>query len=86
MGLSIKSEDVERMVRDLAARRRVPMTEALRQLLVEEEARAAAVRDAARQAKFEALMAISRRGAALPRLTDLSDEEVIGYDADGLPR
>jgi hypothetical protein len=31
-------------------------------------------------------MAISRRGAALPRLTDLSDDEIIGYDANGLPR
>jgi antitoxin VapB len=86
MGLSIKNAEVERMVRELAARRGLPMTEALRQVLAEEEARAAAAREAARQAKFEVLMEISRRGAALPRLTELSDEEIIGYDENGLPR
>jgi len=53
------------------------MTEALRQLLVEEEAREAAARDAARQARFEALMAMSR-------LTEFSDEAIVGYDANGL--
>ena len=86
MGLSIKNSEVERMARDAAKRRGVSMTEALRQVLAEEEARVAAAEEAARKAKFEALMAISRRGAARPRLTDLGDDEIIGYDENGLPR
>jgi hypothetical protein len=31
-------------------------------------------------------MAISRRAGRLPRLTDESPEEIIGYDERGLPR
>jgi antitoxin VapB len=32
------------------------------------------------------IMAISRRCAALPRRTDRTPEEIIGYDEHGLPR
>lgn len=39
MGLSIKNAEVERMAREIAARRRVSMTEALRQALTEADAR-----------------------------------------------
>jgi len=46
MGLSIKNAEVERMARDTARRRGVSLTEALRQLLAEEEARIAAAREA----------------------------------------
>jgi antitoxin VapB len=62
------------------------MTEALRQVLAEELERQRAVRDAAREAKRAAIMEIVRRSSARPRLTDLSDEEIIGYDEHGLPR
>jgi antitoxin VapB len=86
MGLSIKNAEVERLLRELADRRGVGMTEALRQVLAEELERQRSVREAAREAKLAALMEISRRGAALPRLTGLSDEEIIGYDENGLPR
>lgn len=82
MGLSIKNDEVERMIRALAARRGAPMTEALRQLLAEEEARAAA-EVAERRRRIEEIIA---RTAALPRLTDLGDDEIIGYDETGLPR
>ena len=85
MGLSIKNAEVERMVRDLAARRRVPMTEALRQLLAEEQARAAAAREAEVEAKVRAVREIARRIAAMPDVSDLSDDEILGYDEDGIP-
>jgi antitoxin VapB len=81
MGLSIKNEEVESMIRSLAEKRGVSMTEALRQALVAELAREAA----AREAKYQALMEISRRAAALPRISDLTDDEILGYDAFGLP-
>jgi antitoxin VapB len=85
MGLSIKNAEVERMAREAAARRGVGMTEALRQVLVEAEARDKARWDAERQAKFEELMAIARGIAAMPEVTDLTDDEILGYDENGLP-
>jgi antitoxin VapB len=85
MGLSIKNLEVERMIRGLAARRGAPMTEALRQLLAEEEARAAAARAAEVEAKVQAVRAIAARIAAMPDVSDLTDDEILGYDADGIP-
>ena len=85
MGLSIKNDEVERMVRALAARRHMPMTEALRQLLAEEEARAAAAQAAERQARYEAVMAIAARVAAMPDISDMTDDEILGYDEKGVP-
>jgi hypothetical protein len=69
MGVSINSTEVERMIRDLAARRRVPMTEALRQPLVEEEARAAADLAARRRRIAETIA----RTADLPPPADAGD-------------
>jgi antitoxin VapB len=86
MGLSIKNAEVERMAREAAHRRGVSLTEALRQLLAEEEARIAAAREAQIEAKRAAVMEIVKRSASRPRLNDLSDEEIIGYDENGLPR
>ena len=47
------------------------------------------VRDAApaarRRATVEEIMAISRRGAALPVRDRRSDDEILGYDANGVP-
>lgn len=85
MGLSIKNAEVERMIRDLAARRGVHLTEALRQLLAEEEARAAAARAAERKARYDAIMAIAARVAAMPDVSDLTDDEILGYDENGVP-
>jgi antitoxin VapB len=85
MGLSIKNEEVERMVRDLAARRAVPMTEALRQVLAEEEARVATAREAEIEARVAAVMAIAREVAAMPDVSDMTDDEILGYDDDGIP-
>ena len=86
MGLSIKNVEVERMAREAAKRRGVSTTEALRQLLAEEEARVGAAREAEVEAKLRAIQEIVERSAARPRLTHLSDEEIIGYDENGLPR
>ena len=85
MGLSIKNEAVERMIRDLASRRHLTLTEALRQLLVEEEARAAAAREAAFAERMRALREIQARIAAMPDVSDLTDDEILGYDENGIP-
>ena len=48
-----------------------------------------AVREAAPAARpcatVEQIMAISRRGAALPVRDRRSDDEILGYDANGIP-
>jgi antitoxin VapB len=85
MGLSVKNAEVERMLRELAGRRGVGMTEALRQLLAEEEARATAGREAEVAAKLHKLHEIQARIAALPDVSDMTDDEILGYDEDGIP-
>jgi antitoxin VapB len=85
MGLSVKNPEVERMLREIAGRRGVGMTEALRQLLAEEEARAASAREAEVAAKLRRLHEIQARIAALPDVGDMTDDEILGYDEDGVP-
>jgi antitoxin VapB len=85
MGLSIKNVEVERMARGAAKRRGVSMTEALRQLLAEEEARVAAAREAEVTEKLRRLHEIQSCVAALPDVSDLSDDEILGYDENGIP-
>ena len=90
MGLSIKYAEVERMARELASRRGVSMTEAIRQSLEREVEREEIVRSATRRStgpseRFEAMMAIARETAAMPRISDLSDDEILGYDDFGVP-
>lgn len=86
MGLSIKNDHVETMLRDLAALRGVSLTEALRQALLAELAREATLQEERRAAKRAKLQAILSEATQIPRLNDLSDDEIIGYDAVGLPR
>jgi antitoxin VapB len=86
MGLSIKNAEVERMVREIATTRGVSMTEALRQVLAEEVERQRAAREAEIEAKVLRVREIVERTARLPRLNELSDDAIIGYDEIGLPR
>jgi antitoxin VapB len=86
MGISIKNADVERMAREAARRRGVGMTEALHQILAEEEARVAAAREWEVAEKVRKVREIVEGTAGLPRLSELSDDEIIGYDEQGLPR
>jgi antitoxin VapB len=85
MGISIKNDEVERMARDAARRRGVSMTEALRQLLAEEEARVAAARQAEVAAKLRKLHEIQARIAMLPDVSGMTDDEILGYDENGIP-
>lgn len=85
MGLSVKNAEVERMLREVAGRRGVGMTEALRQVLAEELERGGAANAAERQARYDAVMAIAARVAAMPDISDMTDDEILGYDDDGIP-
>jgi antitoxin VapB len=83
MALSIKHPEADRLARELAARTGESLTdtvlEALRQRLRRERGR---VPD---QDLKDEILAIARRSGALPRRTDRSPNEIIGYDERGVP-
>lgn len=82
MALSIKSDEADRLARELAVRTGESLTQAvivaLRERLSRENARRVPVEARLRRLQAEvATMPIHDRRAA---------EDVLGYDADGLPR
>lgn len=84
MALSIKHPHADRLARELARRQGRTLTDAIVHALEMELARE---RRRVRSAGIaEALLAIGRRHAALPVLDGRSDDEILGYDADGIPR
>lgn len=84
MALSIKHPEADRLARELARRQGRSLTEAVIHALemeLERERRRVRATGVA-----EALLAIGRRHAALPVLDDRSDDEILGYGPDGVPR
>jgi antitoxin VapB len=78
MALNIKSDEADRLARELARRRKLPITtvviEALKAELERERKRIRAPGIA------ERLLEIGARHAARPVLDRRSDEEILGYD------
>ena len=85
MALSIKNPDVERLARELARRRDVSVTEAIRQSLEREVARDRLVPRANADDIYNKIMEIAEQASKLPTLTDLTDDEILGYDEFGIP-
>jgi antitoxin VapB len=84
MPLSIKDPEAERLARELARETGETITAATKKALEERLLRVAGRRQ--RRSRVEELMEISRRCAALPDLDTRSPDEIIGYDAYGVPR
>ncbi len=90
MALNIKSAETERVVRELARRTGLSITQAvhqaaeekLRAMAVDHEARLARMTPAQRE-KLRKLQAISKRAAAIPILDTRTDEEILGYNDEG---
>ena len=84
MALSIKDAEADRLARELARRTGETLTEAivtaLRERLQRERGRVRAPR------LSEELRVIGERCAALPVLDGRPADEILGYDAIGLPR
>jgi antitoxin VapB len=84
MALNIKHPEADRLARELARRRGENITDAVLAALREQLRR--------EQTKIqppglaEDLLEIGRRFSALPVLDDRSDDDILGYDAQGLPR
>ena len=83
MAFSIKNPEADRLARELAAATGENITEAvtqaLRERLIRRRAPQAANPIAAR------LDEIARRCAAMPDRTTETDDEILGYDENGLP-
>jgi antitoxin VapB len=81
MGMSIKNAEVEAMLRDLATKRGVTLTEALRQALSAELEREAE-KLAERKKRIQAIIEDFQK---LPVLDHRTPDEILGYDENGLP-
>ena len=85
MGISIKNDEVEALARELAGRRRVSITEAIRQSLRREVERERLVPRKPDADLLAELVEISERASALVRSSNLSRDEILGYDQFGAP-
>jgi antitoxin VapB len=84
MPLNIKDPETDTLVRTLAQTTGETITEAVTIAVQERLARLRTVRRPRRLA--EELDEIALRCAALPVLDERSEDEILGYDAGGLPR
>ena len=84
MALSLKDPEADRLVREITARTGETLTGAIVVALRERLARLKA--KPRRRSLIEDMRDIARRVAALPLLDHRSDEEILGYDKDGLPQ
>jgi antitoxin VapB len=84
MALNIKDPDADRLVRALAQTTGETLTEAVTAAVKERLERVQAGRRPRRLA--DELDEIALRCASLPVLDDRPQDEILGYDAHGLPR
>jgi antitoxin VapB len=81
MALNIKSPEVDRLARDLAARTGESITDAVKNAITERLSR---IRSRAEiDAEIAAMKEITHRIASLPDLTKATDDEIIGYNEFG---
>ena len=84
MALSLKDPEADRLAREIAERTGETLTGAIIVALRERLSRLRARRR--RRPVSDELRDIGERCAALPTLDDRSDDEILGYDENGLPR
>ena len=84
MALSIKDPETDAMVRRLARARKTSFTGAIRLAVSNELAKEPKPKRTFEEVWPE-IQEIQRQTAAIPLLTDASDDEILGYDDDGLP-
>jgi antitoxin VapB len=81
MALSIKSDEADRLARELAAATGESITEAVTEAI---RMRLDTTRNV-RRGLAQRLMKISEASSRLPRLDHRTDDEILGYDDHGLP-
>ncbi|TPK78049.1 protein transcription factor [Mesorhizobium sp. B2-4-18] len=86
MALFIKNVEVERLARELAKSRGVPVTEAIRQSLENETARENLTSQQNESDLIARLMEISEQAGRIPhRDHPMTEDEVLGYDELEIP-
>jgi antitoxin VapB len=85
MALSIRDPKTDRLARELAALTGETMTGAIRVALEQRLERERRRRQAEIERRRRAIDAIVERFSRLPVLDDRSEDEILGYDAHGLP-
>lgn len=83
MALNIKDPETDKLARQLATATGESVTIAVRNALREKIDR---LPKRAANSRFDELMAIGRRFAALKDVDPRSADEILGYDKDGLPQ
>ena len=84
MALNIRNPETEQLAASLAKETGESKTEAVTKALKDRLARVK--RRKARRRLADELDEIGKHCASLPLLDSRSDEEILGYDQDGLPR
>ena len=84
MALNIKDEETDKLAREVAARAGESLTDAIRIALRERLQRLSGRQRVSTQR--EKIYEILQRADNLPRKTDLTDDEILGYDEHGIPR
>jgi antitoxin VapB len=84
MPLSIKAPEADQLARKLAATTGETITEAVIVSMRERLAREERKRDSQQQL-IQDLMAIAHHCASLPVLDDRTEDEIMGWDENGLP-
>ena len=84
MALNIKDDQTDHLAREVSRRTGETLTEAIRTALAERLQRLSG-RYRAPSAR-EKIYEILHRVDALPNLDDRSEDEILGYDENGLPR
>jgi antitoxin VapB len=84
MALSLKDKETDSLARQVASLTGESLTEAVRNAL-RLRLRAEQLKRGARPWDDEAIDTIVARYAALPVLDSRSDDEILGYDASGIP-
>ncbi|HKG04712.1 MAG TPA: type II toxin-antitoxin system VapB family antitoxin [Conexibacter sp.] len=83
MALNIKDPVADRLVRELAAETGESITTAVTVAVRERLERIRGLSPA--EVRLQAILRISDRAAARRVIDDRTDEEILGYDEDGLP-
>jgi antitoxin VapB len=85
MGLSIKNDETERLVRELARQKGIGVTKAIHLAASHELVREKYGSAADWERRLSDIEKIQTRSRALPIIDKRSDEEILGYGDDGLP-
>ena len=84
--LNIKDEEVRQLAQELATRTGQTMTEAVKTALREKLQRELASSRTGLSPAAERVLARAERRARTPLLDTRSEDEILGYGEDGLPR